>query len=212
MSMIVIICGYLLVTAMPNSKRCCTHCKTSTPTTEGITAGLMFFCDDNCRRAYGIANAAKLASKAIKQRISKTKEREKQTRQAVRALNRKSESWQLDRTQDAFNRMRRLEELEWFYIRGLKPTCISCGQPLGNDQWCCGHMKSVGSNSRLRFSRINTHLQHNYRCNQNLSGDIAGTSKTHGYHQGLVNRFGEERANRIIQICERQNKAKKMDM
>jgi len=104
--------------------------------------------------------------------------------------------------QDVFNKLRRLQEFKWFSDRGIEPTCISCGKPKGGDQWCNGHFKTVGAQSGLRFDPINSYLQHNRHCNRALSGDIYGTKHTHGYIQGLKNRFGEEEALRIIEHCE----------
>lgn len=36
----------------------------------------------------------------------------------------------------------------------------------------------------------------------NLSGDISGTKTTRGYKQGLIDRFGEEEGQEIIDYCE----------
>ena len=36
----------------------------------------------------------------------------------------------------------------------------------------------------------------------NLSGDISGTKTTRGYKQGLIDRFGEEEGQSIIDYCE----------
>jgi hypothetical protein len=118
---------------------------------------------------------------------------------------------QLKLTQKSFNRMRVLQELDWFYQMGQEPTCISCGGTLGNDQWCCGHFKTQGGNSRIRFDEINTALQHNHRCNMNLSGDIEGTHNTHGYKQGLINRYGETGGKAIIEYCEENTGPKKWE-
>ncbi|MDP8184384.1 recombination protein NinG [Phocoenobacter skyensis] len=112
-------------------------------------------------------------------------------------------------TQKAFNKMRVLEELKWFEERGLEPTCISCGNPLGNDQWCCGHYKTRGAHPNLKYDRNNTFLQHNHRCNMMLSGDIAGTRTTHGYTEGLKIRFGEEKGQEIIDYCNSYQESKK---
>lgn len=127
----------------------------------------------------------------------------------LRELNRKSLKWQHDQTQPVFNKMRRLQELKWFADRGMQPTCISCGKPLGGDVWACGHFKTQGGNSRLRYDPINSYLQHNRRCNKELSADLAGTSTTHGYKQGLINRFGSEKAAEIEAYCSANTHPKK---
>lgn len=123
---------------------------------------------------------------------------DKENKKAVLELNRKSLKWQHDKTQPVFNKLRRLQEFKWFNDRGLEPTCISCGKEIGNDQWCNGHFKTVGSNSRLRYDFKNSYLQHNHQCNKQKSGDIDG------YKKGLVNRFGDE-ARSIIDYCETNN-------
>lgn len=107
--------------------------------------------------------------------------------------------WQLARTQQVFNKLRVAQELAWFDNRGLEPTCISCGKPKGNDQWCAGHFKDAGKDQTLRFDPLNTHLQHNWSCNKNLSGDIDGTLTTMGYKRGLIARFGKVEGQRIIE-------------
>lgn len=116
---------------------------------------------------------------------------------------------QLELCKKVFNRMRVLQELKWFADRGLEPTCISCGKPKGGDIWACGHFKTVGSQGSLRFDPKNTYLQHNKRCNMDLSGDIYGTNTTHGYLQGLRNRFGIDEGNAIIEYCEKNTKSVK---
>ena len=79
---------------------------------------------------------------------------------AVRELNRRTLNWQHKQTQPRFNRMRVLQELKWFRDRGLEPTCISCGKPLGGDQWCCGHFKTRGAQSGLKYDPMNAYIQH----------------------------------------------------
>jgi hypothetical protein len=118
---------------------------------------------------------------------------------------------QLELCQKTFNKLRRLQELKWFSERGLEPTCISCGRPKGGDIFCAGHFKTRGAQSGLRFDPKNVYLQHNRRCNSDLSGDIYGTKTTHGYLQGLRNRFGEEEGSRIIEYCNTHTETVKWD-
>lgn len=127
---------------------------------------------------------------------------------SVRELNRETLSWQHKQTQKSFNKMRVLEELLWFKERNMEPECISCGRGIGNDHWCCGHFKTVGSNGLLRYDRKNTYLQHNVRCNQALSGDIYGTKTTRGYIQGIKDRFGDKEGQAIIDYCDLSNEVK----
>jgi hypothetical protein len=135
--------------------------------------------------------------------IAKGREDERKMAKAgVLKLKRETLSWQESKTQDAFNKMRKAEEFLWFMNHGLEPTCISCGKEKGNDVWACGHFKTQGGNSRLRYDRANTYLQHNRRCNSDLSGDIYGTSTTHGYLAGLKIRFGSYEGHQIIDYCD----------
>jgi len=106
--------------------------------------------------------------KAIEVRLNK---------KAVRDLDKQSLAWQHKQTQPVFNKLRRLQEFKWFSDAGLEPVCISCQKPLGGDQWCNGHFKSVGANGRLRYDFKNSYLQHNNRCNRELSGDSDNLKK-----------------------------------
>jgi hypothetical protein len=123
----------------------------------------------------------------------------KANKKAVRDLDKTSLKYQHKLTQPVFNQLRRLQEFKWFSDRGLEPVCISCQKPLGNDQWCNGHFKSVGSNGRLRYDFRNSYLQHNNHCNKHLSGDAKR------YEPGLITRFGEDEGNKIIAYCEENN-------
>lgn len=181
---------------MANAKRRCTQCKTYKPATSMQIKPAGAFCDMKCLMTY--ANDKKNTDRLVK--IGR-KEANKQLSKKKSDLNRSTISWQHKQTQKTFNKMRVTEELEWFADRGLEPTCISCSGTIGNDQWCCGHFKTQGGNSRLRYDRKNTFLQHNHRCNLNLSGDIEGTTSTHGYKLGLIKRFGEIEGNKIIDYC-----------
>ncbi len=146
-------------------------------------------------------------ARKLKERTAKIKSDKKQARD----VNRSKLGWQHKHTQAAFNKMRVLEELLWFKERGLEPVCISCGNPLGADQWCNGHFKTVGAQGCLRYDPINCALQHNVRCNQHLSGDIYGTKSTRGYIKGLLERFGEEEGQARIDYCETNTRTVKWE-
>jgi len=178
----------------PKERRCPVCKEMYTPKRYGLR--LTRCCDNaGCRLDYAQGVRAKEAEKA--------------------ARSRKNEFYkndipkQLDLCQKTFNKLRRLQELKWFADRGMEPTCISCGKPMGGDIWCAGHFKTRGAQSGLRFDSKNVYLQHNRRCNSDLSGDIYGTKTTHGYLQGLRNRFGDEEAQKIIDYCETNTEVKK---
>jgi hypothetical protein len=143
-----------------------------------------------------------IQNKKRTEKEKKISDSKKANRKALVDLNRRDVRWQHKQTQKVFNKMRVLQELLWFKERGEEPVCISCGKPLGGDQWCCGHFKTVGAQGALRYDPTNTYLQHNRNCNMGLSGDIYGTKNTRGYVDGLKIRFGEEEGQRIIDHCE----------
>ena len=129
------------------------------------------------------------------------KDDRKETKSKLRQSNRESLKWQHDATQKAFNKMRVLQEKLWFKERGLEPECISCGKT--NMDWCCGHFKTRGSQRELAYDEKNTYLQCNRYCNKGLSGNINGNKTTRGYIQGLKDRFGDKKADEIIEYVER---------
>ncbi len=114
---------------------------------------------------------------------------------------------QLSLTQVSFNKLRRLQELEWFKKHGKQPECISCGKT--NMDWCCGHFKTVGAQGVLRFDEVNTYLQCNRYCNMGKSGNISGDKNTRGYIQGLHDRFGQQKAEAIIDYCTNKTQPRK---
>ena len=168
-----------------------------------------------CGYGHAIAKANEVQDKARKKAQAKAKadkvKSEKADRKQAKDFKRSRLSWQHKHTQKAFNRMRVLEELLWFQEAGLEPVCISCYRPLGKDQWCCGHLKTVGAQGCLRYDMMNTKLQHNFHCNMNLSGDIYGTNKTIGYIEGVLKRFGEVEGQEIIDYCETNTQAVKWE-
>ncbi len=161
----------------------------------------MFKPGTTTQKACGVTCALTIARLELKKKTEKDAlALERQYRKDKRDYDRKKLSWQHKQTQPVFNRMRRLEELIWFLERDLEPECISCGKK--NMDWCCGHFKTVGAQSGLRYDPINTYLQCNKYCNKSLSGNIEGNKNTRGYKNGLVERFGTERASEVIEYCE----------
>ena len=189
---------------MANKKRRCTSCKKYKEADKGIVAPVGFFCDKNCRYDYATKQTKTLISKS-KKIEAKKKDKEFKERKAKFDLNDLPKQHKL--TQTVFNRLRVLQELKWFKDRGLEPECISCGKT--NMDFCCGHFKSRGAQGNLRYDVNNTFLQCNRYCNMALSGNIEGNKNTRGYKVGLVERFGEEEAKRIIDYCEKNTQIKK---
>jgi hypothetical protein len=75
-------------------------------------------------------------------------------------------------------------------FRDAEQPCISCGSPLVPDAagggFDCGHYRSTGSASHLRFHPDNAHGQCKH-CNRWLAGRVAD------YRIGLLGRIGIER-------------------
>lgn len=159
---------------------------------------LQVACSPGCALQVGKKQVAKRAEKAAKQ-----------ARAERREFNRRDLTWQHKQCQRVFNRMRVLEEMQWFRERGLEPECISCGKTCMD--WCCGHFKTRGAQSGLRYDRTNTFLQCNKACNESLSGNIEGNRTSRGYKQGLVDRFGEAEAKQIMDYCESNTAPVKWD-
>lgn len=184
---------------MPKLK--CCYCKERFPKETMIKLPI----GNVCTHEHAIAKANEVQEKARKKAQAKAKadkaKSEKADRKQAVDARRKKLGWQHKQTQKAFNKMRVLEELVWFQEHGQEPSCISCGKPKGNDLWSCGHFKTVGSQSILRYDVRNSFLQHSYNCNRCLSGDIYGTKATRGYINGLLERFGEVEGQAIIDYC-----------
>lgn len=164
-----------------------------------ISTPIGYFHSSQCRFDYATKKPKELKVKADKFREDKNKKEKKE-------FNTNDIPKQLKLTQKSFNKLRVLQELEWFNSRGIEPYCISCGKT--HMDWCCGHYKTVGSQGRLRFDEKNTYLQCNRYCNMALSGNIAGSKTTRGYTAGLFVRFGEA-AQSIIDHCESNTAVKK---
>lgn len=139
----------------------CKFCKK--PATQRF--GLNYFCSADCAYNQARALQAKKASKDASEQRKADRER---------LVKLKTPSEHASEAQELFNKMRRLECLLWFKERNLEPVCISCQKPLGGDVWACGHYKTRGARKDLAFERLNTHLQHNFSCNKNKSGDVEG--------------------------------------
>lgn len=74
-------------------------------------------------------------------------------------------------------------------LRDQGKPCICCGKPLGDGEvggeYDCGHYRSTGGASHLRFDERNAHAQRKH-CNRYLSGNAVA------YRAGLIARIGVE--------------------
>ena len=183
---------------MSNSKRKCKYCKKSTR--DYIVVNMSAFCTFDEAVQYANENKAKGAAIIKKSNDKKHVKKKKSFRLS-------DTSHQHELTQGVYNKLRVLQEKQWFYDRGLEPECISCKKQ--NMDWCCGHFKTRGSQGNIRYEKDNTKLQCNRYCNKGLSGNINGNKTTRGYIQGLTDRFGKNESNRIIEFCETNTAVKK---
>ena len=76
-------------------------------------------------------------------------------------------------------------------VRDKGKPCISCGT-IKDVQYCGGHYKTAGGNPEIALDTRNIHKQCNFYCNMNLSGNISGNKTSHGYTQGLIERYGKK--------------------
>ena len=155
------------------------------------------YCSTGCLVQHTKAKNAEAAAKKQRREI----------RQARQELRRNDLKWQRDSTQKQFNKMRVLQEKLWFQERGLEPECISCGKT--NMDWCCGHLKTRGSSPELALDPKNTFLQCNRNCNMMLSGNINGNKTSRGYLAGLLERFGEDEGQSIIDYVNSHHEPKR---
>lgn len=87
-------------------------------------------------------------------------------------------------------------------LRDVGKPCICCGRPLGDGDvggaYDCGHYRSTGSASHLRFDERNAHAQ-NKQCNR------WGAGRAVDYRIGLIGRIGLE----AVESLESDNTPKK---
>lgn len=111
-----------------------------------------------------------------KVRQDKTEERQ-QTKKRKQAL--KTIPDLIKEAQTAFN--------AYIRKRDENQPCICCGQPLGTNEvggaYDCGHYRSTGSASHLRFHEDNAHAQRKV-CNR------YGAGRAVDYRIGLIARIG----------------------
>ena len=100
-------------------KKNCTCCKNRFDADTLIALPAGKFHSYNCASDYGKAKSEKARAKAKKQKEAKAKEDHKKLKRKVN-INDTRKQHKL--TQPRFNRMRVLQELEWFRVRSLEPT------------------------------------------------------------------------------------------
>lgn len=130
-----------------------------------------------CIDAYAEAEESKAKRKAEKQARAAAKVEKAETRRRKEAI--KTIPDLIKEAQREFN--------AYIRARDAHQPCICCGQPLGTGEvggaFDCGHYRSTGSASHLRFDERNAHAQRKV-CNR------WGAGRAVDYRIGLVARIG----------------------
>lgn len=164
----------------------CPHCRAK------LEAGQRIH--PQCIDGYAESEAAKAKRKADKQARMAAKVERATTRARKQALKRIPDL--IKEAQHAFNAFVR--------ARDDAQPCICCGRTketgygLAAHGWDCGHYRSTGSASHLRFNEDNAHRQL-VICNRH------GAGRAVDYRRGLINRIGLER----VEALEADNTPKK---
>lgn len=152
---------------MANSKRLCKYHKTRTR--DYIVVNNMAFCTFDYAVKWASENKSigkEKIKNEIKKRFNKKKKKFKDNDKSIRTRE----------AQKSFNAFIRYRDKDMH--------CISCDKPSDwNGQWHCGHFKTVGARSDLRFEEANAAKQCS-QCNNFLSGNIIE------YKKELIKRIG----------------------
>ena len=131
-----------------------------------------------------------------KAKIQAKKEREQKRRDRARSQALETIPQLIKAAQKEFN--------AYIRERDKDQPCICCGKPLGDDAigggYDCGHYRSTGSASHLRFDERNAHAQRKH-CNR------YGAGRAVDYRIGLVNRIGLD----AVEALEADNEPIKWD-
>lgn len=149
----------------------CPHCRAKLETGQRI--------HPSCIDGYADAQQAKKERTEAKAARAAAKVERAETRRRKEAL--KTIPDYIKEAQVAFN--------AYIRARDAHKPCICCGQPLGAGEvggaFDCGHYRSTGSASHLRFDERNAHAQRK-ACNR------WGAGRAVDYRIGLVARIGLE--------------------
>ena len=138
-------------------------------------------CSEECRKQFGIDNAAKLAAKAKSNREKTTKKKHTKQKREFYDNDRKTRDKE---AQKAFN--------AYIRARDKDLPCISCliyreeTATHKGSNWHAGHYKTRGAFPELRFNELNCHKQCAH-CNNFLSGNLAQ------YRINLIKKIGLEK-------------------
>ena len=149
----------------------CPHCRGKLETGQRIHI--------SCIDGYADAQAAKAERTEAKEARAVAKVERAETRRRKEAI--KTIPDYIKEAQHAFN--------AYIRARDADQPCICCGHPLGAGEvggaFDCGHYRSTGSASHLRFDERNAHAQRKV-CNR------WGAGRAVDYRLGLIQRIGLE--------------------
>jgi hypothetical protein len=145
---------------MSNSKRLCKGCKRFKPVSNGIVAGLGFFCSNDCRFSFAMNNTKKIVSKV------------KETKQKEQRKSDKAKKKELMTRREWYDKLQALVN-QYVKIRDAKEPCCTCGTTNPNIKYDAGHFIPQKGVDPRRFELTNIHKQCSLNCNQHGSGKRA---------------------------------------
>lgn len=161
---------------MANSRRKCAHCKHHQPVETMFISGLQAFCDKTHYIEYQVARKDALVNKGEKIKRANLRERKEKLKTAGEYTK---------EAQSAVN--------AYIRVRDHGKPCVSCGSMPQNKlggTMDCGHYRSRGSASHLRFNLLNMASQC-VKCNRFKSGNAVD------YRIELIRRIGLDAVERI---------------
>lgn len=156
------------------------------------------YCNVECMSLHGLEKGRQALERKRKADELGIKKRNQSFKRKVELKDTRGQS---EKTQAAFNKAFKLEELWRCAQSGEQPVCISCSKPwtpYKNYDFATGHYYSRGSRKDIAMNNKNCELQCNSYCNSALSANKNGEGKTHGYDAGLVMRYGEIEAEKRL--------------
>lgn len=174
----------------------CRRCKIKVE--KPIIAGIYSYCSFDCSYLCAMDNL----NKANKKKLAKAKQLEVKKEKAVKIdLAKRKEAI---KSNSEFNKEAQASINRYINLRDRNKNCVSCDcslsvNPGGTTD--CGHYRSRGSASHLRFNLLNMHSQCS-RCNRYLSGNIVE------YRKELIKRIGVKR----VELLENDNIPRKFDI
>ena len=160
------------------------------------------YCNLECMADHGLAKAREQAGRKRKADELGIKKRNQSFKRKIELKDTRS---QKEKTQSAFNKVIKLEELWRCAQSGERPICISCSKPwtpFTNYDFAAGHFLSRGARPDLALNNNNVFLQCNGYCNSALSANRSGVGSTHGYDEGLIMRLGCDGTKKLIKSLE----------